>query len=79
MDRVGIEQVVLAVARHWYWPPESRIVPVDLTVGKARRGARQLPGRFLEADAVMREGVQVKYLSMTSLVEPMASKIWAPR
>ena len=27
----------------------------------------------------MRDAVQVKYLSMTSLLRPIASKIWAPQ
>ena len=33
---------------------------------------------FIEADASMREAVQVKYLSMTDCFRPMASKICAP-
>ena len=52
VDRLRVEQVILAVRRHWYWPPTSSVWPLSGRSGKARCvPGLDLGGDHVQADA----------------------------
>ena len=79
--RLGVEEVVLALRAILVLPADVERLAVGRPLGEgvvvprldvlAAITSRPMPPT--------RDGVPVKYLSMTSLFRPIASKIWAPQ